>query len=110
MSHRPRRSAVLLIPILTNGRAGSVQTKAIGRVEIDDFARTGHGDQIPAALNGPGEIGLIQPDGARSITPTLADSLQILTSVALRGDTVYVMGAAHVIAMDPHIVLSCLNE
>jgi hypothetical protein len=104
------KGTVLRIPILPNGRAGTVQTRATGLSGIDDFAFTGHGDQILAALNGPSEVALIQPDGSHSIVLTAADGLQNPTSIALRGDTVYVGSSAYVTATDPNLVLAHLNR
>ncbi|WCD84996.1 Virginiamycin B lyase [Streptomyces xanthophaeus] len=104
------RGTLLRIPILRDGRAGAVQTRATGLTGIDDFAFTGRGDQILAALNGPGEVALVQPDGTRSTVLTAADGLQNPTSVALRGDTVHVLSAAYVTAEDPNLLLAHLDR
>ncbi|WP_420717734.1 hypothetical protein [Streptomyces antarcticus] len=104
------RGTVLRIPILRDGRPGAVQTRATGLTGIDDFAFTGQGDQILAALNGPGEVALIQPDGTHSTVLTAADGLQNPTSIALRGDTAYVLSAAYVTAKDPNLLRAHLNR
>jgi hypothetical protein len=104
------KGTVLRIPILRDGRAGEVQTEATGLPGIDDFAFTGRGDQLLAALNGPSEVALVQPDGSHSIVLTSADGLQNPTSIALRGDTVYVLSAAYVTAKDPNLILAHLND
>lgn len=104
------RGTVLRIPILPGGRAGTVRTEATGLTRIDDFAFTGHGDQLLAALNAPGEVALVQPDGTHSIVLTPADGLQNPTSIALRGHTVYVMSAAYLTAEDPNLMLAHLDE
>lgn len=104
------QGTVLRIPVLRGGRAGTVHTEATGLVGIDDFAFTGHGDQLLAALNGPGEVALVQPDGSHSLVLTSADGLQNPTSIALRGDTVYVLSAAYLTAQDPNLILAHLNE
>ncbi|WP_369191753.1 hypothetical protein [Streptomyces sp. R08] len=104
------KGTVLRIPIHHDGRAGSVRTEATGLPGIDDFEFTGRGDQLLAALNGPSEVALVQPDGSHSIVLTPADGLQNPTSVALRGDTVYVLSAAYVTAKDPNIVRAHLND
>ena len=104
------KGTVLRIPILPDGRAGSVQTRATGLPGIDDFAFTGRGDQILAALNGPSEVALVQPDGSHSIVLSPADGLQNPTSIALRGHTVYVMSAAYVTATDPNLLLAHLDR
>lgn len=104
------KGTVLRIPVLLDGSAGEVQTKAIGLPGIDDFAFTGHGDQLLAALNGPSEVALVQPDGNHSIVLNAADGLQNPTSIGLRGDTVYVLSAAYVTAKDPNLILAHLND
>ncbi|WP_037911139.1 SMP-30/gluconolactonase/LRE family protein [Actinacidiphila yeochonensis] len=104
------RGTVLRIPVLPDGRAGAVRTEATGLTGIDDFAFTGHGDQMLAALNGPSEVALVQPDGSHSIVLTSADGLQNPTSVALRGDTVYVLSAAYVTGQDPNLLLAHLDR
>ena len=104
------QGTVLRIPILPDGRAGSVQTRATGLPGIDDFAFTGRGDQILAALNGPSEVALVQPGGSHSIVLTAADGLQNPTSIALRGDTVYIDNAAYVTATDPSLMLARLSR
>ena len=104
------KGTILRIPIRHDGRAGSVRTEATGLPGIDDFAFTGHGDRLLAALNGPSEVALVQPDGSHSIVLTPADGLQNPTSIALRGDTVYVLSAAYVTAKDPDLLLAHLND
>lgn len=104
------QGTVLRIPIGRDGRGGPVRTRATGLTGIDDFAFTGRGDQILAALNGPSEVALIQPDGSHSTVLTGADGLQNPTSVTLRGNTVYVGSAAYVTGKDPNLVLAQLNR
>ena len=104
------QGTLLRIPIRADGRAGAVQTRATGLTGIDDFAFTGRGDQILAALNTPSEVALVQPDGTHSIVLTAADGLQNPTSIALRGDTVYVMSAAYLTGEDPNLLLAHLNR
>ncbi|MFF4350371.1 SMP-30/gluconolactonase/LRE family protein [Streptomyces sp. NPDC001530] len=106
----PDKGTILRIPILQDGRAGSVRTKATGLPGIDDFAFTGRGDQLLAALNGPSEVALVQPDGSHSIVLTPADGLRNPTSIALRSDTVYVLSAAYVTAKNPNLLLAHLND
>lgn len=101
---------VLRIPIRPDGTAGPVRTVATGLAGIDDFAFTGRGDQLLAALNGPSEVALVQPDGRHSIVLTAADGLQNPTSVALREDTVYVLSAAYVTGVDPNLIVARLSR
>ncbi|WP_042397856.1 SMP-30/gluconolactonase/LRE family protein [Streptacidiphilus carbonis] len=104
------RGTVLRIPVLADGSAGTVQTRATGLPGIDDFTFTGHGDQILAAVNGPSEVALIQPDGSHSIVLTAADGLQNPTSIALRGGTAYVLSAAYTTGQDPNLLIAHLHE
>ncbi|MEU9087544.1 hypothetical protein [Streptomyces sp. NPDC048357] len=105
------KGTVLRIPLLPDGRAGRVRTEAAGLTGIDDFAFTGRGDQLLAALNGPGQVALVQPDGSHSIVLTQADDgLQNPTSIALRGNTVYVTSAAYLTAQDPNLLRTHLNR
>ncbi|MFI0940875.1 SMP-30/gluconolactonase/LRE family protein [Streptomyces sp. NPDC021020] len=101
------KGTVLRIPVLPGGRAGVVGTRATGLAGIDDFAFTGRGDELLAALNGSSEVALVRSDGSHSVVLTAADGLQNPTSVALRGDTVYVLSAAYLSARpDPTLVLA----
>ena len=104
------KGTVLRIPILPNGTAGAVQIKATGLAGIDDFAFTGHGDQILAALDTVDEVALVQPDGTHTIILTAADGLQGPSSVAVRGDTAYIMSAAYLTATDPNEITAHLND
>jgi sugar lactone lactonase YvrE len=103
------QGTVLRIPIRRDGGAGAVRTVATGLAGIDDFAFTGRGDQLLAALNGTSEVALVRPDGTHSIVLTAADGLRNPTSVAVRGDTVQVLSAAYVTAEDPNLVVAHLD-
>ncbi|MFD3942102.1 SMP-30/gluconolactonase/LRE family protein [Streptomyces sp. NPDC058579] len=98
------KGTALSIPIRPDGRAGRVRTEATGLQGIDDFAFTGRGDQLLATLNGTSQVALVESDGRHSIVLTPADGLQNPTSVAVRGDTVYVTSAAYLTAKDPNLV------
>ncbi|QES47804.1 hypothetical protein DEJ50_08270 [Streptomyces venezuelae] len=104
------KGTILRIAVLPDGRAGRVRTKANGLPGIDDFAFTGRGDQLLAALNGPGQVALVQPDGSHSIVLTQADGLRNPTSIALRGTSVYVTSAAYITAQDPNLLRAHLNR
>ncbi|MFD8987986.1 SMP-30/gluconolactonase/LRE family protein [Streptomyces goshikiensis] len=104
------KGTVLRIAILADGRAGTARVTATGLPGIDDFAFTGHGDQIIAALNTVNQVALIQPDGHHTTVLTAADGLQGPTSIALRGDTVHVMSAAYLTAKDPNLILAHLGD
>ncbi|MGW3635333.1 SMP-30/gluconolactonase/LRE family protein [Streptomyces sp. NPDC005122] len=100
------RGTVLRIPFGRGGRPGPVRTTATGLAGIDDFAFTGRGDEILAALDGPGTVVRVRPDGSSSTVLTAADGLQNPTSVALRHGTLYVLSAAYTTATDPNLLLA----
>ncbi|WP_329036511.1 hypothetical protein OIE71_26190 [Streptomyces sp. NBC_01725] len=104
------KGTLLRIPVLPGGRAGRVQTRATGLTGIDDFAFTGRGDRVLATLNGPSEVALVRRDGTHSTVLTAADGLGNPTSMALRGDRVYVLSAAYTTAEDPNLVLAHLKD
>lgn len=98
------KGTLLRIPVGPRNRAGAPQVRASGLAGIDDFAFTGRGDQVLAALNGPNRVVLIQPDGTSSTVADTADGLQNPTSLALRGDDVYVLSAAYTTRTDPNLL------
>jgi hypothetical protein len=101
---------VLRIPFGRHGDAGQVETKATGLAGIDDFAFTGRGDTILAALDPSSTVALIRPDGTHSVVLTAADGLRNPTSIAVRGTTVYVLSAAYLTAEDPNLLLARLDR
>ncbi|WP_326737239.1 hypothetical protein [Streptomyces sp. NBC_01022] len=103
------RGTLLRIPVLPGNRAGAPQTRASGFVGIDDFAFTGHGNQVLAALNGPNEVVRIRPDGTSTTLLDSADGLQGPTSIALHHDHVYVLSAAYTTKTDPNLLRARLN-
>jgi streptogramin lyase len=104
------QGTILRIPLRANGSAGQVQVAATGLTGIDDFAFTGRGDEIIAALDTVNEVALVKPDGTHSVVLTAADGLQGPTSIALRGRTVYVPSAAYLTAKDPNLLLARLGH
>jgi hypothetical protein len=103
------QGTLLRIPIGAHGTAGTVTTVAQGLTAIDDFAFTGHGDTVLAALDYADEVALIQPDGTHHVVLTAADGLSDPTSVAVRGSTVYVASGAYFTRADPNLLLAKLG-
>ncbi|MEU9126970.1 hypothetical protein AB0D08_02440 [Kitasatospora sp. NPDC048540] len=101
---------LLRIPIRQDGTAGPVETRATGLAGIDDFAFTGHGDSLVAALNSPNEAAFVAGDGSHHTVLTGQDGLSNPTSVAVRGDTVYVPSAAYFTQVDPNLLLATLDR
>ncbi len=102
------RGTLLRIPFGAHNRAEAPQVRASGLVGLDDFAFTGRGDQVMAALNGPNQVVLIQPDGTSSTLLDAADGLEGPTSIALHGDDVDVFSAAYT-TTDPNLLRAHLR-
>ncbi|MEU1628498.1 hypothetical protein ABZ746_24905 [Streptomyces sp. NPDC020096] len=98
------QGTIMRIPFLPGNHPGPVQIRASGLTTVDDFAFTGAGDEILAALNHTNTVVRIGPDGAQSTVLTAADGLENPTSLLIRGGTVYVMDAAYVTAKNPNIL------
>ncbi|MFC9330437.1 SMP-30/gluconolactonase/LRE family protein [Kitasatospora sp. NPDC057015] len=104
------RGTVLRIPVRPDGAAGPVETRVTGIDGIDDFGFTGpHGDTLLAARNVANEVVYVAADGTRSVVLTQPDGLSNPTSVAVRGGTVYVTGAAFFTRQDPNLLLATLR-
>lgn len=102
------KGTLLRIPVTATGRAGAPTVAADGLEGIDDFAFTGRGDTLVAALNQPNTIDIVQPGRGHRAVLTAADGLQGPTSVAVRGATVYVPSAAYNTGTDPNLLTATL--
>lgn len=102
---------VLRIPIERDSHAGAIETWATGLTGIDDFAFTGDGNTLLAALNGPNQIAYVKADRTHTIVLTAADGLSNPSSVAVDDwtGTVYVPSAAYVTQTDPNLLLAHLD-
>lgn len=103
------QGTLLRIPINQHEKAGKLQTKATGLAGIDDFEFTGRGNEIVAAIDSAGTVVLIRPDGTQKTLLTAADGLQNPTSVAVRGNTAYVLSAAYLTQQDPNLVIAPIH-
>lgn len=74
------KGTVLRIPVTRYGTAGHVETRATGLVDIDDFAFTGRGNTLLAAVNADNEVALVRPGGSHTVVLTGADRLKNPTS------------------------------
>lgn len=100
------KGTLLRLPLRPRHRGETVQVKATNLAGIDDFAFTGTGDEVIAALNAPSTVVLIRPGHPTTTILSSADGLQNPTSVALRGNTLYVLSAAYLTATDPNLLLT----
>lgn len=104
------RGTLLRIPVRRDGSAGTIETRATGLAGVDDFAFTGHGDTVLAALVLTNELALVRPDGTHTVVLTQQDGLSNPTSVAVRHRTVYVTSGAFFTMKDPNLLLARLGE
>ncbi|MGC4949346.1 SMP-30/gluconolactonase/LRE family protein [Streptomyces sp. DT224] len=98
------KGTVLRIPLTRHGVAGRVDTRAAGLVNIDDFAFTGPGDTLMAAINADNEVVLVRPDGTHTVVLTAADGLENPTSLAVRGTKASIASGAYSTNQDPNIL------
>lgn len=103
------KGTLLRIPIRSGNRAGAPQVTASGMVGLDDFAFTGHGDDVLAAVNAGNTVRLVRSDGTSTTVLDARDGLQNPTSVALRGAEVYVASAAYTTGTDPNLLRARLR-
>ncbi|MBE8517069.1 hypothetical protein ILP97_06020 [Amycolatopsis sp. H6(2020)] len=104
------RGTIVRIPLRAHGNAGSAQVSATGLPGIDDFAFTGSGNAIIAALDTTDQVTLVKPDGTHTVVLTAADELQGPAAIALRGRTVYVPSAAYLTPQDPNLLQAHLGR
>jgi sugar lactone lactonase YvrE len=103
------QGTVVRIPV-EGGRAGDAEVVADGLVGIDDFAFTGRGDTLLAALNQPNTVELVTPGRGSRTVLTAADGLQGPTAVAVDGRTVHVTSAAYNTQRDPNLLTARLDR
>ncbi|MGV9268213.1 hypothetical protein ACWDRR_26520 [Kitasatospora sp. NPDC003701] len=101
---------LLRLPIRDDGTAGPAEVRATGLGGLDDFDFVGHGDNLIAALNPSSEAAFIGADGTHHTVLGAADGLSNPTSVAVRGDAVYVPSAAYFTQTDPNLLLATLER
>ncbi|KOV56180.1 hypothetical protein [Streptomyces sp. MMG1121] len=104
------RGTLLRIPIGQDGSASPAETRASGLEGIDDFAFTGAGRTVLAALNTGKQVLLVRRDGTHAVALTEQDGLSNPTAVAVLGRTVYVADAAYFTRKDPNLLLARLRE
>lgn len=104
------RGTILRIPLTGHGSAGPIQTRASGLTSVDDFAFTGHGDQLLAALNVPSELALVTPGKDARVVLDASDGLNNTTAVAVHKGTVYVTSSALTTGGDSNLLTAHLNR
>ncbi|RSM57789.1 hypothetical protein DMB66_31700 [Actinoplanes sp. ATCC 53533] len=101
------RGTLLRIPLRPAG-PGRIEVRATGLAGIDDFAFTGRGEDVLAALNGPSTVVRVAAGGRATTVLDAGDGLQNPTSVAVRAGVAYVLSAAYTTATDPNLLLATL--
>jgi hypothetical protein len=104
------QGTVLRIPIARHGHAGTVETTATGLVGIDDFAFTGDGDTLLAAIDPTSTVELVKRNGRHTVVLDASDGLQNPTSIAVNGSTVTVLSAAYLTQKDPNLLKAHLKR
>ncbi|GAA2977840.1 hypothetical protein GCM10010519_11010 [Streptomyces lactacystinicus] len=103
------QGTLLRFPIRPDGTAGPAQVAAADLPGIDDFAFTGHGNQVLAALNASSQVVLVTADGKHTVVLDHGDGLENPTSVAVRGERVWVADAAYLTRQDPNLLTARLR-
>lgn len=102
---------LLRIPVRESGCAGPVEIRASRLYAIDDFGFVErHRDTALVALTGGSEVELVRADGTHSVVLTSKDGLSNPTSVAVRGRTAYILGAAYFTQRDPNLLLARVHQ
>jgi hypothetical protein len=101
--------SVVRIPIERDRSAGRARVVATGLGLIDDIEFTGRDDTLLVAGIAANEVLLVRPDGSHAVVLTGADGLQNPTSLARRGDAVYVANAAYFTGVDPNLLVARLR-
>jgi DNA-binding beta-propeller fold protein YncE len=104
------QGTVVRIPIRHNGSAGTITTEVSGLTGPDDFAFTGHRNDLLVTLNAANQVALVAPHGTPAIVLTAQDGLSNPTSVAVRHRTIYVPSAAYLTMKDPNLLLARLGR
>jgi sugar lactone lactonase YvrE len=101
---------LLRIPIQPDGTAGTTNLAAQGITGIDDFAFAPDG-QVVAAQNALSEASIVNVNtGAHTLALTATDGLSNPTSVAIRGNTVYITSGAYFTHTDPNLLAATLTR
>ncbi|MFF9202203.1 hypothetical protein ACF1AE_10310 [Streptomyces sp. NPDC014986] len=100
---------LLRIPITRSGSAGPVQVRATGLNGIDDFAFTGRGDKVLAALFTSNRVVLIDSWGPGRTVLDATDGTQNPTAVAVDGSAVVVTNSARGTGVDPNLITARLS-
>ena len=101
---------LLRIPIQRDGTAAATSVVAQGLTGIDDFAFAPDGEVV-AALDGISAAAIVNVQtGTHTIVLTASDGVSNPTSVAIRGNTVYIASGAYLTRTDPNLLVGTLTR
>ncbi|MET9458850.1 hypothetical protein ABZY05_27830 [Streptomyces canus] len=94
------KGTLLRIPVTASGAPGRIHTVTSGLPGVDDFNfLNDRSDVVFAAQNGLNQLAVVHPDGATETVLTASDGLASPTSVAVRGNRLYITDAGFA---EPH--------
>ncbi|MFF8022111.1 SMP-30/gluconolactonase/LRE family protein [Streptomyces sp. NPDC007896] len=94
------KGTLLRIPVTATGAPGRIHTVAGGLTGVDDFNfLSDRSDVVFAALNGVNQVAVVHPDGTTETVLTASDGLASPTSIAVRGNRLYITDAGFA---EPH--------
>ncbi|WP_308286583.1 SMP-30/gluconolactonase/LRE family protein [Streptomyces griseorubiginosus] len=94
------KGTLLRIPVTATGSPGRIHTVTSGLTGVDDFNfLSDRSDVVFAAQNGLNQVAVVHPDGTAESVLTVSDGLASPTSVAVRGDRLYITNAGFA---EPH--------
>ncbi|WP_316765989.1 SMP-30/gluconolactonase/LRE family protein [Streptomyces sasae] len=104
------KGTLLRIPVTATGAPGRIHTVTSGLTGVDDFNflndRT---DVVFAAQNGLNQVAVVHPDGATETALTASDGLASPTSVAVRGNRLYITDAGFAEPHDAKVQRGTIN-
>ncbi|GAB2849724.1 hypothetical protein GCM10027176_61060 [Actinoallomurus bryophytorum] len=101
---------LIRIPIGRTGTSGAPSVVAKDLGPVDDFAFTGGGRTVLAAVNQENKVVMIDRSGRAEDVLTSADGLDNPTAVAVRGKDVYVTDGAYFGGGDPNLLIASLRD
>jgi hypothetical protein len=97
------------IPITRDGGPGPIRVVATGLTSVDDLIFPGQGDTALIALERLNEVVAVAPDGSTTTLLTAQNGVVDPTSLAIRGNTVYVDNAAY-FGGQPNLMIATLGR
>ncbi len=100
------QGTLMRVPVTAAGTAGPIDVVARGLVGIDDFNfLTDRSDVVFTALNAPGEVAVVYPDGTSKIVLTTADGLDSPSATAISGTKLFITDGGYGVAApnDPEL-------